>query len=248
MAKVRVFRKQNRYYLELPENFNVEDEMEFFELRDGYYLLTIPLGKKSGEAQQKPANQPQITETEKTVLKKLMAIRFQQRTPDYVQKMLNPQESTVLENLQKMKLVTRFVSKKYQNGVYNIADSVYPMLKNDKEESKETPKEDDIFKGQGYLIVNNNMEAKLLSEKLKGEMKSGDVMGIKGFDSRFYVVKKEYYERASAKILSILKESMNTDTIAKKCELDADGCKAVLQLLSENGDVIEQKKGMYLAV
>lgn len=255
MTKVRVFRKQNRYYIELPENFNIEEEMELFELRNGYYLLTRILEKKSESIDSRQQSEPKqqamqidITEPEKSVLKKLMSVRFQQRTPPYVQKILTPDEMAVLDELKKRKLLTVYVSKKYSDGVYNIADSVYPMLKNTGEEKKEARQDGDIFQGRGYLIVNDNAEAKRLSERLKTEMKTGDVMGIKSFDGHFYVVKKEYYERTSAKILGVLTERMNSETIAKKCELEPEGCKAVLQLLSENGDVIEQKKGMYLAV
>jgi len=41
---------------------------------------------------------------------------------------------------------------------------------------------------------------------------------------------------------------MDCDSIAAAAKLDADGCRAALRLMAENGDIIEKKRGIFAAV
>lgn len=242
MGKVRILRRQGKGYIELPPEILSCDELELFPLREGYYLLSMPLGSK---AEKKDTG---LSETEKEVLRKLLRIRFDKRNPPYVSKVLSQEEMEIIKVLEKKGHVNLFKGKKYRLGVYNINDRTYPLLKNAPEQPKE--RHSDLFsllRTQGYIIIDRK-GAFELSQRLRQDMKTGSVIGIKGFDGRFYVVTKEYLEKASAAIASVLKEDMDLASVSEASKLDADGCMAVLRLMAENGDIIEKKRGVFAPI
>ncbi|MDD5171423.1 MAG: hypothetical protein PHF60_00100 [Candidatus ainarchaeum sp.] len=261
MAKVRVLRRQEKAYIELPPEMTGHEELELFLLKDGYYLLTAPLGqpvrKQSGA----------ISDVERAVLKKLLAIRFENRTPAYVTKALSEREKEVLGELEQKRLVNVFRGNKYKDGVYNISDSIYPLLSQKQNESKEArPSENEagraapprdalqpsgafsVLNTRGFIIVQDKREAMVLSDQMSQQMKKGEVVGVKGFDGRFYIVTRSYLAEACKKINSVLKEDMDAPSIASAAKLDPDGCIAALRLMAENGDVIERKRGVFAPV
>jgi len=241
MAKVRIFKRQEKAYLELPQDMLKYDELELFQLKEGYYLLSMPLGARKG-----------LSESEKQVLRKLLSIRFEKRTPAYVAKALSAQEKEMLKDLEERGHVNVFRGKKYRNGVYNISDRTYPLLKRSAEPArKAAPRYSDHFtllKTQGFIIIKERKEAFELSQRLKQEMKSGSAVGIKGFDGRFYIVTSGYLSKAKGAISSALSEDMDSASIAEAAKLDHDGCMAVLRVMAENGEVIEKKRGVFAPV
>jgi len=249
MARAKVIKKQNRCFIELPEQFLSTEEVELFALRDGYYLLTVPLSAVPAQPQSSAAPTP----GEIAVLHKLQAIKFGDRTPENVSRALSDPEKETLKRLEKKGMVNVFRGDKYKDGVYNIDDRVYPVLKNAKEtKPQETsatrdPSQNTLAK-QGFLVIKDQREARELSERLKSEMKSGSVVGTKGFDGSFYVVTRDYFSRASKSILGALEKEADAPTIAAACNLDADGVRAVLQHLAESGEIIEKRKGTFAAV
>jgi hypothetical protein len=250
MARVKLIRKEGRCYIELPTEFMNEDEIELFSLKSGYYLLSVPLGER------KKSSGP--SEKEATVLQKLTKIRFENRTPDHINKVLTDPEKLLLKEMGKKGWVKIYKSKKYKGGVYNIANEIYPMLQEKKEEKQNTKQETEntaagdpnysLLLSQGFLIIRDQREARALSEKLKTEMKSGSVKGIKGFDNAFYVVTKDFYVNASKSILETLSEEADVQTIVEKTKLDTEAVSTLLHHMAESGDIIEKKKGVYLAV
>ena len=269
MARARLIKKNDRCYIELPKEFLNNDEVELFSLKEGYYLITVPLGKElERTASDKPSTKLETgnskpTSEEIAVLYKLQSIKFSERTSANVAKQLNEKEKETLSALEKKGLINLFKGKKYPNGVYNINDAVYPLLKNTKLESKTESTKASVpsasapvcrdslcalLMKQGYLVIRDTQEAKDLSEKLKAEMKSGLVIGIKGFDGVFYVVTKSYLSDVSKIILDTLKEAADVKTITQNTKLETDAVSAVLHHLAESGDVIEKKRGVYVVV
>jgi hypothetical protein len=279
MARARVIRKQDRCFIELPKEFLSVEEIELFPLRDGYYFLSMPLETGQGQKPRKPeARNEGATEDEIAVLHRLQSIKFGDRTPDQVAKALSGPEKEVLRRLEEKGWVNVFRGSKYKNGVYNIADEVYPMLKSQgqdapraegqkpgasqkpAQEARNAPPERQaapaqlppsyaLLIKQGYMVIREQKDAKAMSEMLKAEMKSGSVTGTKGFDGSFYVVTREYFNGASRVILDALRDRpADVQAIAAASGLDADGARAVLQQLAESGDVIEKRKGTYAAV
>ena len=253
MAKIRILRKQDKAYIELPSEMASGDEIELFQLKSGYYLLTMPLGQQAA----KPEGV--ISDRERAVLKRLLSIRFENRTPAHVNKTLTESELAVLKDLEKRRLVNVFIGRKYKDGVYNINDKIYPLL-SQKAGTPEKAQERRprmgsspdtavlSLKSHGFVVIPNKREALLLSEKLGSDMKKGGVIGVKGFDGKFYAVTRNYFTASQSSINSVLKEDMDSPSIASAAKLDPEGCMAVLRLMAENGDIIEKKKGIFAPV
>jgi len=303
MAKARILRQQDRCFIELPEVMRDHDELELFQLKEGFYLITPPLkasdkepersqvtselkGRDSKNAEQKNAGErkPAIKENERSLLKKLLSIRFENRTPEQVGKALSKDEMATLRELETRGLVNVFKGNKYKDGVYNINDSIYPMLfssnqnntstqkseKTDNIQAPAIPKSNPLsnpsasvraptqslgpsaaiaaLNSQGYLVVNDRNEERNLSEALAPRMKSGNVLGVKGFDGKLYIVTREYFSKAETRISPALKDDMAVEAIAQACNLESDGCRAVLRIMAENGDVIERRKGVFAPI
>jgi hypothetical protein len=260
------------------------EELELFQLKPGYYLLSIPLGAESGgqttktgtqgsegggSVQQKP--QPgaseQLSGAERAVLQKLLSIRFDQRVPANVSKMLDDGEKTVLKELERRNLVNVFKGTKYKDGVYSIKDSAFSMAQKGGESdgarqagrtmsqaaqpSFTNQASNDLaasLKSRGFIVINDRNQARALSESLSGEMKNGSVAGVKGFDNKFYVVTRNYLTQAQIAVAKALKEDMDAATVASAAKLDPEGCMAVLRILSEAGEILEKKKGVFAPV
>jgi len=265
MVKTRIIKKQDKVYVELPSEMLDHDEVEIFQLKEGFYLLSIPLeGKKQDAIKQetKDANDAEIGDREKTLLRKLMAIRFENRTPAHVLKTFSESELETLKLLEKKGLVNMFKGKKYVDGVYNIPDNTYSLLQKSAIQISPNPPSNSnvssypiqssgalaMLNSRGFIIVNDRRDALTLSEQLSQEMKKGLVFGVKGFDNKFYIVTRDYLTLARTKISAILKKDTDLQSIAMAAKLDADGCSAALRIMAENGDIIEKKKGVFAPV
>ena len=257
--KIRILKRNEKAYIELPSEMVGQEELELFQLKEGYYLLSMPLGQQSRAPPQAKSG---LGDHEKLVLKKLLSIRFEKRTPAFVSKELSAQELEVLKELEKKGLVNVFRGDKYKDGVYNIRDSIYPILSG-KEEAKGSvqpkttapsqtgqPYSDSfsLLNSRGYMIIQDKNEARMLSERLNSDMKSGAVVGVKGFDGKFYIVTRGYFTKAQETIGSVLKEDMDAPSIANAAKLEPDGCLAVLRLMAEAGEIIEKKRGIFAPI
>ncbi len=300
MIKARILKQQDRCFIELPEVMRNHDELELYQLKEGYYLIALPLktgdkeaehGKITNEAKSAGGageKRPAIKEDERALLKKLLAIRFENRTPEQVGKALSKDEMVTLSELETRGLVNVFRGNKYKDGVYNINDSIYPMLfssnqgnanpqNGEKTNSPATlaasapytnsnsyggsgasvraPVQSPgpsasiaTLNSQGFLVVNDRNEERNLSEALAPRMKSGNVLGVMGFDGKLYIVTREYFSKAESRISPALKDDMTVDAIAQAGNLEPDGCRAVLRIMAENGDVIERRKGVFAPI
>ena len=264
MANVRVLRKQEKAYIELPSDMAGYDALELFMLKEGYYLISVPLGANAPQPMQGEAK-GRVSDAEIAVMKKLLSIRFENRTPEYVGKALSETEMGILQGLEQKGMVNVFRGTKYKDGVYNISDHIYPLLQKGQAQGAKGAAEEKpqaqaersappvsptgaMLHSQGFIIIQDKREAMMLSESLGPQMKTGAVVGVKGFDGKFYVVTREYYSKARALIEALLKDQMDAPSVASAAKLDPEGCLAVLRLMAENGDIIEKKKGVFAPV
>ena len=261
MAKIRIIKRQEKGYIELPPDLAKNEEIELFLLKEGYYLITAPLVSQPSLGEAK--GEKGINEMEKAVLRKLLSIRFENRVPAYVNKALSEPEKAVLHALEGKGLVNVFKGRKYVEGVYNINDSIYPLLAQKGEPARGRDEAQPrvpqaaqqsqgntlgILNSKGFIIISDKREAMMLSEQLNGQMKSGAVVGVKGFDGKFYIVTRDYFSSSQAKVVQVLKEEMDAPSVASAAKLDPEGCMAVLRLMAENGEIIEKKRGVFAPV
>ncbi len=255
---MKIIKKDGKSYIQLPDEFPEVGNAEFFRLKDGYYLVTVPLGRmaekpKTHEGFQIP------TEAEKRVLKHLLSIKFQSRTPEYVNNVLSPEEKHVLEELERKKFINIFKGKKYPKGVYNINDRIYATLYGKKtvkqtpavpgkpaeKEAKTNPA--DLLDQKGYT-VGTSKDLKEIIEKNRTAIKSGKIKGLKGFDGRFYIARTEYILKMSPLIIKQLDKEKSIEEIAGNLNVEPDAVRTVLHILAEAGDVIEKRQGVYAAI
>ncbi len=238
MVRVRVLKKEDRSYILLPDGLKSLEEVEVFHLRDGYYMLSAPLDEKAEK--RKPG--------EKEVLLKLLSVKFGNRTPAYIEKVFSPEEKQVLRILEKKKMVNVFKSKKYRNGVYNVNDKAYLLVRGKRQASGKKPDAPlDVLK-KGFAVIKNKNDARKFAGQLSSEMRKGAVKGMKGFDGNFYLATSSYYKKASPLITKVLDRPLSAEKIADAAGLEEDGCIAVLMMMSENGEVIEKKRGVFALV
>lgn len=226
MAKFPIVKKDGKCYLELPKELGEYVEAELFSLKEGYFLLP---------------KETTIKESEIAILKKLLDIKFERRVPETIEKEFSEAEKLLLKELEKKQLVNLFKGKKYPEGVYNINADVYSLIK-----SKEIRGPSEFERG--YLTISDKEEAVRISKKYSSEMRNGEIIGIKGFDGKFYVVTKAFFEKSQKLILAALIGNMSMNEIAENSNIEIDGCNAVVRIMAENGDILEKKKGVYAAI
>lgn len=106
----------------------------------------------------------------------------------------------------------------------------------------------DKFNKDGFIVAQNDNEAKLLSENLAPKIKSGLVIGIKGFDSRYYIYNTTLMNSGTTKIcecFSSMGGKCSLKEMSEKTNLDENICKGLLMFLLEKGDIIEKSNSTY---
>jgi len=102
----------------------------------------------------------------------------------------------------------------------------------------------------GFLVLSNEEEAREASVRLESEVKTGRVLGIRGFDKKYYIVTRTFYDALSKKLLKAL-SGKKEENVAELCELlktPLEACTGVLYLMKEEGEVIERKRGFFTLV
>ena len=215
-----------------------------------------------------------LGEQDMPILKKLLSFKFEQRIPENVDKQLTVGEKKVLAELMKKRFVTIYKDAKYPKGVYNVPNYVYRQyldqtrpkkvepvgvkgavkeVREAKEISKEAAKEEirsltpvEKLERFGYVIAENESDAKHLSDQLASNVRKKDIVGIRGFDRKYYIVKNSFARKYAPKIKSVLRTgSKSADKIADEIGVDRQGTAAILTIMNEEGELIEKRKGTF---
>jgi bifunctional DNA-binding transcriptional regulator/antitoxin component of YhaV-PrlF toxin-antitoxin module len=102
--------------------------------------------------------------------------------------------------------------------------------------------------GADYLILNNEAEARQLSKGIAEKIKRGEVVGVRGFDKRFYVVSRRFLEKTGEAVKKAAGNGADLKAVSTRARLPAEACLAVLSVLKEEGEIFEKKDGFYAAV
>ena len=215
----------------------------------------------------------EFSKEEVDVIDKLLSLKFADRTLDNVNGILNQNEKKILSKLIEEKSVNLFKSQKYKEGVYNVRDKTYDIIKKAKlviggRQESEKPVEKKEVKAergkpeaseefeidplkrlekQGYVVIDNEIEARRLSEDIATKGKKKDITGIRGFDKKYYVLKSSFFIKNQAKIKGALKEGKKSlDQISAETGIDKQACVGILAVLNEAGEVIEKRRGLFV--
>ncbi|MEM4389904.1 MAG: HTH domain-containing protein [Candidatus Micrarchaeia archaeon] len=227
------------------------DELEFSIAKPGIVVLTKAERPKE-ESESMRALQP-LSPEELALLRKLDAIRFAERVPAEVNKGLTVGEQKILDGLLKKRVVTIYKGGRYPRGVYNIPREYYPLVKQagagpaPPAPSGSVPLASiEHLEKFGFMVVPSEAEAKRISEQLEKRIKAGEILGTRSFDRKFYVATREMFLKMGSAIKKILKSGeRSVAEIAEALGCSEEAARTVLELLSEQGDVIEKRRGVY---
>jgi hypothetical protein len=234
--KGKVIKQEKGCYLRLPDEFRQMGEVELFKLKDGYYLLSSMLGEGS------PARKERGAEEE--LIAKLESIMMRKRSPSYLKSALGKEELKTLEALLKSGKVAYIHNKKFKEGIYVINEPGRGRGGKGAGPGKSLELTNALF-ASGYVIVEGNRDAQSLSENLLKQ--KGSILGVRGFDGKYYVVTANYFQKVAGAVAK-MGEEVSPQDVAEKFGLSIEGCKAVLKLLSEKGEYVEKKGGVYVRV
>lgn len=231
----------------LPSEIAGAEAVEIFPLRSGFFLLAVKGAIGGAQAGQG------LSGEEKALLKKMLAIKFERRTPVEVDRVLSPKERGTLGALLAKKAVGVFRSEKYPKGVYNVPDAVYGQARggggeaaNGGDAGQAAGQSAPHPLAKGYLVVESEGEARRLSSAVAEEIKTGEVAGLRSFDRKYYFVRKGFVAEWRPKLAAALgKGEMTAEELARKVGLEADGCRAILLHMGEEGELLEKGKGKF---
>ncbi len=102
---------------------------------------------------------------------------------------------------------------------------------------------------RGFAVIISEDDARRISKLFEKEIKANEIMGIRGFDKKFYVVSGAYFKQHAYKIMKALgSRELALRDIALQLQMDESGCLACLMLLKEQGELIEKRRGVFKAI
>ena len=210
---------------------------------------------------------------ELALLKKLDTIRYGERTKAAVEGILNPEEKQTLQRLLKRGFVTLFRKSNESEYKYGIEKGIYDRFLFGKRNyagkqgaaARAQPAPVAVqrpvapiqgnsneyvssLESKGYIVLKSEAEAASVSAAMELSIRQGLVIGTRGFDKKFYIALRDFIGRNTPKLLKIIeKRSVGIEDIAKEAEMEEDGARAVLVILSESGEVTEVRKDVFRA-
>ncbi len=147
-----------------------------------------------------------------------------------------PSEITKIENQAKE---VKEVQEKQEQDNTNREESTQEWYKKALDIKKE-------LNQNQFLVIKDLEEVRKLSFVTKQEINSGEILGIRGFDKNYYVFKKPYFETIKEKILeSMTSDPVNYDFLLDKTKVSKEELNGTLEILKEQSELVELKKGLF---
>lgn len=210
------------------------------------------------------------------LLRKLSQVRFEERTPPAVEKMLDASEKKILDGLISRQLVSIFKNLKYPKGVYNISRLAYsaglhaaggggraappsgamdaqkplPSALPPLSKSASLPLAINTIEHLvrlGYMVLDNENEAKRVMPQIQSSLKNDEVKGVRGFDRRYYVLRRSFLMEFEGSLLALVDQGPQApDELGAKLGLTPEAARVLLMILGDEGEVIERRRGTWV--
>jgi antitoxin component of MazEF toxin-antitoxin module len=96
------------------------------------------------------------------------------------------------------------------------------------------------------FVLETEGEAKAFSMRFEKELKSGEILGVRGFDKKYYASSTQFFLAKSPLVKNALQKGAQTiEEISGSSGITPLQCICLLNLLREKGEVIEKRKGIY---
>ncbi|MDE1825813.1 MAG: hypothetical protein KGH61_04690 [Candidatus Micrarchaeota archaeon] len=235
-------------------------------------ITELIVGKAPKETKAETMVQPReaggLESEEISVLKKLDTLKYKDRTREKVEQMLNGSEKVLLQGMLKKKAVTLFAKEKGSEPLYGISKNVYDQFLMRKRQGAQVQQpqaqavatqsmprfkpaalENESVKEleqKGFVVLQSEAEASSLSLALEDSIRHGQVLGTRAFNKKFYIILRSYFNRNGAKIIKELKGGdKKVWDIASNIDVEEDGVRGILYLLSESGEVSERRRDVF---
>jgi len=177
---------------------------------------------------------------EQKILSLIQEKPFSERVQGRFEKFLSDKGIQKLGELLDAGKVEIYKKAKYKKGVYVLSRQAFPEPEKIQQEKPPESNED-------FFIINNEFQAKALSNKFAEQIKKGLIKGVKSFDGTYYVAKSGFLEKWQDKVLKELKKQkqFSLTDLAKNTGWDKNIIKMVLEFLKESGEVLEKRKEFY---
>jgi len=239
--KAEIKEIEGKKYLLLPEDLS-SSWLELFKLKDGFYLLTVPLE----EVKKQPAPEEKLSEEEKRLLIDLSLIRFEKRTLANVKKSLSKKQLELLKSLIKRGYVSIFKKGKYKDvGVLNFSDKIFAMLKEEKRKikEKEEEKKEGLESTKPFFTLTKDRQNEV------NELVARGYIAVMGMDNKIYIARQRDFYTLSNKIKkALMNEEKSAEEIARELGEDAEAVSVVLKILWAKGEVMEARKDLFALV
>lgn len=100
-----------------------------------------------------------------------------------------------------------------------------------------------------FLSLNDVEEVRKISYVTRQEINSGEILGIRGFDKNYYIFKKVLFDKIKESLLGLMNnEPINLEDILDKLQYPKEQVLGIIEILKEQSDLIEVKKGIFRKV
>lgn len=202
-----------------------EDEVEFLNPYGNLVLFV----KKVSDLDPKKLN----------VLKKVNSLKYWNRTLDNIRNVLTKEEFDLFSKMLEEKIFFKYVKDKKE--LIGISKEYFKFIL-----PESGGDEISVLKRKKYLCFSDEKKAEELNKKIKELALDSEVVGVRSFDKKYYIVFKDFLKKYRPKLEQILKTPKTLAEIVKETGLNEEACKALLEVLKEEGLFIEKKKGVYV--
>lgn len=241
MAEIKEI--NGKRFLLLPDELSFS-QLELFKLKDGFYLLTVPLE----QPKKRPKPEEKLSEEEKELLIDLSLIKFEKRTLANVKKALSKRQLELLKSLIRRGYVSIFKKGKYKDrAVLNFSDRIFEMLKHEKKmmekREKEREKQKPFQSTKSFFALNKSMQREISELVAKG------YIAVLGMDEKVYVARTRDFYTISNKIKAALKnEEKSVEGIARELGEDEESVNVAIKILWAKGELAEVRKDVFMLV
>ncbi|MFI5412879.1 MAG: hypothetical protein ACHQX1_03225, partial [Candidatus Micrarchaeales archaeon] len=104
----------------------------------------------------------------------------------------------------------------------------------------------DMLEQNGFLVVVNQTEASTISTELEQSIRTGQVIGTRAFNKKYYITLKAFVNKNAARVFKAIgTKNMSVTDISKAIGIDEEGIRAILYILAEQGEVTEVRRDIF---
>lgn len=270
---MKIVKKNQTYFINFKTNIESEEldnytnkELDLKIINDKTVIFSVrddtPAEKTPIVGQQLIQKSPSIKKEEtKIKIKSILCdkdLSFKDKVEGNFEDLLKKEDLEIFKEMLKEKEIITFKqSDKYKKAIYVVnEDFKKPNIENKPKEvssQKVIDENSDLiikdFLKKKYAIIKTPIAADKFSKEFYMKFKNNEIKGQKSFDSYFYVIDLNVYEKTRELILKCnLQKSFTLEELSTKINKEEELLKVTIEFLKEEGLIIEKKKNIYCLI